>query len=93
VRVAHDVPPVAAARNSRDHPTRTRAGAELLTELLLLCGIQCVGLHSGKDQARRMAALGQFRSGLVPVLVATDVASRCLGPAAPPCLTPLAQRS
>ena len=40
--------------------------------------IENVSLNARKNQARRMAALGKFRSGRVQILVATDVASRGL---------------
>lgn len=35
-------------------------------------------LHSFKSQSERLAALYRFKSGQVPVLLATDVASRGL---------------
>jgi ATP-dependent RNA helicase DDX49/DBP8 len=37
-----------------------------------------VALHSLKSQPSRLAALQRFKSGQVPVLLATDVASRGL---------------
>ncbi|KAL7416905.1 DEAD-domain-containing protein [Mrakia frigida] len=46
----------------------------LLTELL----IPSVALHSYLSQKERLASLAAFRSGQVPVLVATDVGSRGL---------------
>jgi superfamily II DNA/RNA helicase len=54
------------------------AGAEVISEMLLEMKVDCVSLHSRKNQARRLAALGKFRSGRAKVLVATDVASRGL---------------
>lgn len=48
--------------------------AALLTEL----SIPCTALHSGLHQRRRMASLDRFRNGAVPILLATDVASRGL---------------
>ncbi|KAK9817562.1 hypothetical protein WJX74_007759 [Apatococcus lobatus] len=48
--------------------------AILLDEL----GITCAALHSQQSQKRRLAALARFKSGLVKVLMATDVASRGL---------------
>lgn len=56
----------------------TCRGCEVLSQLLLEMGIQCESLHSRKNQNRRLASLGKFRSGLAKVLVATDVASRGL---------------
>ena len=37
-----------------------------------------MALHSPKSQPSRLAALQRFKSGQVPVLLATDVASRGL---------------
>lgn len=37
-----------------------------------------VALHSHKAQKLRLSALSQFKSGQVPILLATDVASRGL---------------
>jgi superfamily II DNA/RNA helicase len=56
----------------------TCRGAQLAAELLLECGIPCVALHAVMAQSARLASLAQFKGGLVPVLVATDVASRGL---------------
>lgn len=56
----------------------TCRGCEVITQLLLEMGVQCESLHSRKNQNRRLASLGKFRSGLAKVLVATDVASRGL---------------
>ena len=39
---------------------------------------QAVALHSFKSQSLRLAALHRFKSGQVPVLLATDVAGRGL---------------
>ncbi len=58
--------------------TSTCKGCQIISELLLQLGVDCVSLHSHKNQARRLAALGQFRAGIAKVLVATDVASRGL---------------
>jgi len=41
-------------------------------------GLEAVALHSHKSQSSRLAALQCFKSGQVPVLLATDVASRGL---------------
>jgi hypothetical protein len=46
----------------------------LLEEL----GIAAVALHSHRPQKARLAALDCFKSGSVPILLATDVASRGL---------------
>ena len=56
----------------------TTRGAEIIAQLLAEMEIDCVGLHSRLNQARRLAALGKFRSGVETIMVATDVASRGL---------------
>jgi len=45
------------------------AGCELISELLTVLGVVNVSLHSGKNQARRMASLGKFKSGAVKVWI------------------------
>ncbi len=56
----------------------TCRGCEVIAQLLLEMGVACESLHSRKNQSRRLASLGKFRSGQAKVLVATDVASRGL---------------
>lgn len=41
-------------------------------------GFNCGGIHGDKSQADRIRALSGFKSGEVPILVATDVAARGL---------------
>jgi superfamily II DNA/RNA helicase len=47
-------------------------------EMLDALEVPNVALHANLNQARRLASLGKFRSELVRVLIATDVASRGL---------------
>lgn len=78
-------------------PTRLPAllqGCHLLSLLLEELEIPAVALHSHQAQRRRLAALDRFKGGVVPVLLATDVASRgvctrlvCVGPCQGACLT------
>ena len=56
----------------------TCRGCALLAALLEELEISATALHSGLPQRRRMAALDRFKSGTVPILLATDVASRGL---------------
>lgn len=56
----------------------TCKGCHLLTAVLEELGISVTSLHSHKAQKRRLAALDRFKSGAVPILLATDVASRGL---------------
>jgi ATP-dependent RNA helicase RhlE len=58
--------------------TRTKNGANKLTERLLLDGISSAAIHSNKSQPARTKALTQFKDGSLSVLVATDIVSRGL---------------
>ena len=51
---------------------------QLLSQVMLELEVPAVALHSKMSQRRRIAALGKFKSGLVTLLFATDVASRGL---------------
>jgi ATP-dependent RNA helicase RhlE len=56
--------------------TRTKHGANRLAETLEKDGIRSAAIHGNKSQSARMRALNDFKSGDVPVLVATDIAAR-----------------
>ncbi|GIL57572.1 hypothetical protein Vafri_12776 [Volvox africanus] len=56
----------------------TCRGCHLLSLLLEELGLPAAALHSGKSQKARLAALSCFKSEQVPLLLATDVASRGL---------------
>jgi ATP-dependent RNA helicase RhlE len=56
--------------------TRTKHGANKLAELLIKDGIEALAIHGNKSQSARTQALAKFKSGRVPVLVATDIAAR-----------------
>jgi len=58
--------------------TRTKHGANRLTNQLESDGLNAVAIHGNKSQAARLRALNDFKSGKVRVLVATDVAARGL---------------
>jgi len=58
--------------------TRTKHGANRLTEQLLRAGIEAAAIHGNKSQAARTRALAGFKDGKVRVLVATDIAARGL---------------
>ncbi len=58
--------------------TRTKHGANRLTERLIKDGINSAALHGNKSQGARQRALAQFKSGEVRALVATDIAARGL---------------
>ncbi len=56
--------------------TRTKHGANRLSEQLEKSGIDSVAIHGNKSQNARERALSAFKSGTTRVLVATDVAAR-----------------
>ncbi|MFF9087450.1 DEAD/DEAH box helicase [Streptomyces sp. NPDC014991] len=56
----------------------TKHAVDLLTRHLRASGVHAAALHSGKSQPQRTRTLGQFRSGQISVLVATNVAARGL---------------
>ena len=58
--------------------TRTKHGANRLSEQLTRGGIPSLAIHGNKSQSARTHALAQFKSGGLPVLVATDIAARGL---------------
>ena len=56
--------------------TRTKHGADRVVRHLAAAGVNAAAIHGNKSQAQRTAALGSFRQGATPVLVATDIAAR-----------------
>lgn len=58
--------------------TRTKHGANRLSEYLEKEGIHAAAIHGNKSQGARTRALAQFKQGEVRVLVATDIAARGL---------------
>ncbi|MCL6698765.1 DEAD/DEAH box helicase [Sphingomonas sp. NSE70-1] len=56
--------------------SRTKHGADKIVRFLSASGIDANAIHGNKSQAQRERALGLFRSGEVPILVATDIAAR-----------------
>ncbi|KAI5648831.1 hypothetical protein M9H77_34836 [Catharanthus roseus] len=56
----------------------TCRGCQLLNLLLEELDVEATGLHSYKSQSLRLAAIHKFKSGQVPILLATDVAARGL---------------
>jgi len=88
--VSHRVHPVDAARKrdlllhvlSQDTRrqtlvfSRTKHGADKLVTFLNASGLRSAAIHGNKSQNARTRALGDFKSGRVTVLVATDIAAR-----------------
>lgn len=58
--------------------SRTKRGANRLAEFLEKNNIQAAAIHGNKSQGARTRALGEFKSGKLRVLVATDIAARGL---------------
>ncbi len=56
--------------------TKTKRGANHVSELLNRRGIKSTAIHGNKSQSARQRALDEFRRERVQVLVATDVAAR-----------------
>ncbi|MDA0284211.1 MAG: DEAD/DEAH box helicase [Planctomycetota bacterium] len=56
--------------------TKTKRGANMLAQKLLLGGVKAAAIHGNKSQGARQRALEAFRQKQVEVLVATDVAAR-----------------
>ncbi|MCF8527691.1 MAG: DEAD/DEAH box helicase [Candidatus Nanopelagicales bacterium] len=66
-----------AARDGRTiFFVRTQRGVDKLAEQLAEQGVPVGALHGGKSQAVRTRTLNDFRNGITPTLVATDVAAR-----------------
>eukprot|EP00762_Andalucia_godoyi_P007246 ANDGO_08060.mRNA.1 ATP-dependent RNA helicase RhlE len=57
---------------------RTKHGANQLAKKLDQAGIAAAALHGNKSQNARTKALEDFKTGAIPVLVATDLAARGL---------------
>jgi len=58
--------------------TRTKHGANRLSDQLARDGITAAAIHGNKSQSARTRALADFKSGTIRALVATDIAARGL---------------
>ena len=58
--------------------TRTKQGANKLTEAMISAGIKAAAIHGNKGQGARTKALAGFKDGSLTALVATDIAARGL---------------
>ncbi len=56
--------------------TRTKHGANKLSQQLEIDGISATAIHGNKSQGARTKALADFKASSVRVLVATDIAAR-----------------
>lgn len=55
---------------------RTKHGSNKIAKALTAAGFEAEAIHGNKSQAQRKKALSKFKQGIIPVLVATDVAAR-----------------
>ncbi len=58
--------------------TRTKAGADEVTDALVAHGFTAEAMHGDMNQAHREAVVRKLRAGQVDVVIATDVAARGL---------------
>ncbi|MDO5741061.1 MAG: DEAD/DEAH box helicase, partial [Ornithinimicrobium sp.] len=76
----HHKKPITAAIANRPGRTivfcRTKLGADRIAMQLRESGVFAAALHGGLNQAQRTRVLDAFKTGNLPVLVATDVAAR-----------------
>ncbi len=56
--------------------TRSKHGAIKIVDYLTHYKIGCAAIHGNKSQSAREAALENFKSGKIKVLIATDIAAR-----------------
>jgi ATP-dependent RNA helicase RhlE len=56
--------------------TRTKHGADRVTQHLEAIGMPAAAIHGNKSQPQRERALQNFKDGRIKVLVATDIAAR-----------------
>ena len=56
--------------------TRTKSGANRVTEHLEKAGVRAAAIHGNKSQSAREKALAAFKNGSIRLLVATDIAAR-----------------
>jgi len=55
---------------------RTKHGSDKVVKILDKAGIESAAIHGNKSQGARQRALGNFKDGVIQVLVATDIAAR-----------------
>ena len=56
--------------------SRTKHGANKIVKTLDKAQIKSAAIHGNKSQAQRQKALGEFKEGVLKVLIATDIAAR-----------------
>lgn len=56
--------------------TRTKVRAERVVKAMARVDITCESIHSDRTQDERFTAMNKFKSGIVKVLIATDISAR-----------------
>jgi ATP-dependent RNA helicase RhlE len=56
--------------------SRTKHGADKIVRQLEAAGLAASAIHGNKSQPQRERAIAAFKSGEVPILIATDIAAR-----------------
>ena len=56
--------------------SRTKHGANKIVKILEKASIKASAIHGNKSQGARQLALGNFKSGVTNILIATDIAAR-----------------
>jgi ATP-dependent RNA helicase RhlE len=56
--------------------SRTKHGADRVVKQLEADGLAANAIHGNKSQGQRERALAEFKDGIAPILVATDIAAR-----------------
>ncbi|MEO1038631.1 MAG: DEAD/DEAH box helicase [Pseudomonadota bacterium] len=56
--------------------TRTKRGADRVAKQMNASGLKASAIHGNKSQNQRERALAAFKSGAMPILIATDIAAR-----------------
>ncbi|WP_319485391.1 DEAD/DEAH box helicase [uncultured Cohaesibacter sp.] len=56
--------------------TRTKRGADRVSQHLQGAGLAATAIHGNKSQGQRVRALASFKSGEIKIMVATDIAAR-----------------
>lgn len=56
--------------------SRTKHGANKISETLEKAGFKCAAIHGNKSQTRRQEALNNFKTEQIRILIATDIAAR-----------------
>lgn len=56
--------------------SRTKHGADKIVRKIKAAGLQAEAIHGDKSQGKRQQVLREFRTGKLPILIATDIAAR-----------------